>query len=229
MQNSSKVFPLLALLACLLFAAEARADTFVITGGSATSGNTSGGFFTITGDGFTLTGGFNFGPNSCLPCTAGQIANFGSFNNGDDVVDGFPATFGGTTYDHLYFPFSSVRFSSGIIVPNTTDKVFTVTVPFGFTATLQGCTDSHAVISGCSPGDTVFSNATFIGQGTATVQMSSTLVGGTRIYSFNSIHYNFGSTSTPEPATLVLLATGLTGVGAAARRWRSRAAANKSP
>lgn len=228
MRYTSKTLSLLALLVCLMFATEARADTFFITGGSATSGNILGGTFTLTGSNFELHGGFYQGPNSCSPCKAGQTISVGSFNLGLDIVSQpIPSTFGGTTYNTLYYSLGSMRFSSGIIVPNTSDALFTVTTPFSFTATLQGCTDPQGPINFCHAGDIVFDNATFIGQGTATVQMSSVSDGADgHLYSIRSIRYDFAA-PTPEPATIVLLSTGLAGAGAIARRRRGRRAASK--
>ena len=230
MRHTSKAFPMLALLACLLFAAETRADTFQITGGSATSGNFTGGTFTLTGTGFTLNGGFFQGPNSCSPCTAGQTANVGSFNLGLDIVSvATPSTFQGVTYDSLSYSFGFMQFSASLVVPGETAALFTVTTPFSFMATLQGCTNPLGPINGCQPGDIVFDNATFLGQGVATVEMSSIDGPDGRLYSIRSIRYDFAPAATPEPATIALLASGLAGVGAAARRRRRKTAPDAQP
>lgn len=223
MRNTSKALPLLALLACVLFAAEARADTFHITGGVATSGSIPGGTFTLTGAGFVLNGGFYQGPNSCLPCVAGQTANVGSFNLGTDIVSQpVPSTFMGTTYDRLYYSIGTMRFSASVVIPNVADALFTVTTPFTFTAMLQGCATPNT-LTPCPAADIVFNNATFVGQGTATVQFSSFEGGNGRLYSIRSIRYDFSPTATPEPATIGLLSAGLAGVFAARRRRRKAA------
>ena len=224
MRNTSKVLPLLALLACLLFAAEARADTFLITGGVATSGNITGGTFTLTGDGFTLNGGFYQGPNTCSLCAAGQTVNVGSFNLGTDIASlPVPSTFEGMTYERLYYSSGHMRFSASLVIPGENASLFTVTTPFFFTATLQGCATPNT-LTPCPAGDIVFDGATFLGQGTATVELSSFEGANGRLYSIRSIRYDFSSpTATPEPATIGLLSAGLAGVFAARRRRRKAA------
>ena len=229
MRNTSKALPLLALLACVLFAAEARADTFVVTGGVATSGGVSGGTFTLTGNGFALSGGFYQGPNSCFPCRPGQTISLGSFNSGLDIVRGSASTFQGITYERLYYSIGFMQFSASVVMPNVTDSLFTITTPFTFTAMLQGCTDPLGPITYCKPGDIVF-NANFVGQGLAIAEFNAVDdARGGRLYSIRRIRYEFAPASTPEPATVALLASGLAGVGAVARRRRRKAAPDKSP
>ncbi|HYO62172.1 MAG TPA: PEP-CTERM sorting domain-containing protein [Pyrinomonadaceae bacterium] len=225
MRNFTKALPLLALLACLLCAAEARADAFAVTGGFATSGGVTGGPFTLTGDGFTLNGGFNWGPDSCSPCVAGQTVNVGSFNLGLDVRSSLsPSVFNGVTYDRIYYSVGFVRFSASLVVPDESAALFTLTTPFTFSATLQGCTNPNGPINFCPPGDIVFDNVSFLGSGIATVVLSSFETVNGRQYGIRSIRYDFAPTPTPEPATVALLSAGLAAAGAAARRRRRKAA-----
>ncbi len=223
MRITSKALPLLALLACLLCAAEARADTYVITRGVATSGNFTGGTFTLNGGNFSLNGGFYYGPNSCFPCRPGQTANVGLHDLGTDVVGRpVPSTFEGMTYERLYYSVAFMQFSASVVMPDVADGIFTITTPFTFTATLQGCTDPLGPVNYCKPGDVVF-DATFVGQGLAYAEFATVDDGnGGRIYTLRGVRYEFAPASTPEPATVALLASGLAGTGAFARRRRGK-------
>ncbi|HEV2764688.1 MAG TPA: PEP-CTERM sorting domain-containing protein, partial [Pyrinomonadaceae bacterium] len=113
-------------------------------------------------------------------------------------------------------------------VPDESAALFTLTTPFTLTATLQGCTDPFAPANFCNPADIVFDNANFVGQGIATVTMTSFDGGAGRLYGIQSIRYDFAPAAVPEPATIALLSAGLAGVGAAARRRRRKAARDKT-
>jgi hypothetical protein len=61
----------LILVGLSLGASDVRADSFVITGGSANVRNISGGLFHLLGDDVELNGGMNFGPDDG-PFRAGE-------------------------------------------------------------------------------------------------------------------------------------------------------------
>jgi hypothetical protein len=219
MRKTTKVLTLmLAFAACAMFASEARADPLVVTGGSATSHSNFGGTFTLIGNNFTLSGGTGQGVTS-FPAPAGTTVGLGNFNLGLDIFGG-PAVVNGVSYPSVVYQ-GFMRFSAAYTLPSDAPSEFTVVVPFAFTAQLQGCTDPLGAINTCPAANVVF-DSTLTGQGLATAILNSVVdENGNRIFGLRSITYNF---STPEPATLVLLASGLAGVGAAVRRRRVRAA-----
>jgi PEP-CTERM motif len=215
MRNLFRTLPILLCFICLAFASEVRADPLLVTGGSAVTDNFFVPQFTLVGDGFVINGGLRFGPGAC-PCQAGNMLTLRTHGSGWDI-NGGPAVINGVSYAGLSYA-GSITFLSNIVVPNNTASAFTLVTPFEFNGSLSGCTNNQ--FFGCQPGNQVF-DFSLRGQGLATVMFQS-IDGGSfgRIYTIQGVRYDFAPVATPEPATMVLLGTGLAGIGAAVRRRR---------
>ena len=225
MRKLTRIIPLLFLFICTVLVVEARADSIVITGGSASVGNFVGGPFTLVGGGSVVRGGFNFGPSSCSPCRAGETVSLNTFNSGLDLRSG-AATVNGASYAQLHYD-GFLRFDANLVSPNESSSMITVTTPFLFTGSLLGCTTS--TITGCRPENFVFSSL-LTGQGLATAVFTGFASPTGRLYSLHSVTYTFGPANpVPEPATLTLLGTGLaSGIGALRKRRRIKTGEGKT-
>jgi hypothetical protein len=210
-----------AALALFLLPAVVSADPLVVTGGSTQTNNCcgSGGRFTLTGDNFALNGGTGNGVGNSGFALAGEEIRFGAGFVGSDIFSGTNVQFNGVTYPVLYY---GGRSSIGgvVLIPldAPTTGAFTLTAPFTFNAELKGCATNSLFIGSCqSP---LIFDTTFTGQGIATVQIISNILSdGSLRYTVGLTTYQF-TNPVPEPATLVLLSTGLAGVVGAARRRR---------
>lgn len=206
-----------AIVAAVISLAEPRlvaAEPVVITTGTITAEHPlfGGADFSIAGDSFSLSGFFSEGGSGiCFPCTPGsqsiRLIWGGDMGSGSGTVNG-------TAYPNLYFAGTGFSVGGNVAFPPDGPTMFTVTFPFSV--------GPGSVIWGFP--DPARNNRVFMldvsGSGTATMTVTRPPFTPV-LYSTRALSFEFAGNAapTPEPASLLLLATG---VAAVAARSRSR-------
>jgi hypothetical protein len=215
---SRRVLVLVAL--ALSVAAHASADSFVLRPPSALDLDFEGNGFGFFADGFSArqsfesTIGVHFGGvnSTCDPCLVGQTYD-PSYRTTNAFMGRGPAIVGSTTYADLAF-FGDLAFVvTPQPFPGTENDGFLLKTPFTFTGTLRGF-----------DGDELAFSAALRGIG-FTSRFWDNNADGRFFAGENRLSYFFtdaAASSTPEPASILLLATGLAGVVARRRLTDAR-------
>jgi hypothetical protein len=210
-----------SILLVLSIAGTAQADPLAIIGGSfggTTTGidrpwalNISAGAnfsLLVTGEKFIPAANFNLQPGDSLT-VRGSIGGSDATPRGTLVIDG-------VTYTNVFVN-PILQFSpTTLIVPDLAPgETVTFTAPFSMTGTVDLSNNGETFPS--YMGQNHFD---FVGSGTGTFALSRNNLG---IY-LSRVSYTFDDASAvPEPATLILLSTGLAGaIGAARKRHRDK-------
>jgi len=192
-----------------------RADPIVVTSGNImVSGLIGGPVFNLSGNNFSATslGGDsgNFASQKCSPCVAGTTLGVGGSFLGLQLGGGGTANINGTLFTNVGWSGQMSLNGGSIIVPSVLTNV-TITVPFTFTATLNGCS------GGCLINPTIFT-VELVGSGTATLELNFSGLDqlGRPIFFFQKATFQFEEV--PEPASILLFGSGLAFLTAKLRR-----------
>ncbi len=206
----------------LLSTTPALADPVTVTSGLVTA-QITGGSFTLRGDGFSLSGaapaGYASGLWQCNPCRASERLNLSLSSSADGSFDDLPGTFDHVQYDATFLTghlaFTAGDMTSAILAADRTS----ISMPFTFFGELANY-DSFR--SRATPGSVPLFVATFTGSGIATAHFRGPVADPNGALFFaDRITYDFAAaapSATPEPASLLLLATGAAGLVARRRR-----------
>jgi hypothetical protein len=208
--------PLLCAVICLIVFSSAKADTFTLTSGAASTGfdhiglTASGPNISIQANSGGEPGNLTFATCTLSPCGPGSILNVGGVFAASQLNIGFSrgtATINGVTYTNVFFT-GALNFTGSVVLPAGFVNNHIVDVPFTMEGQLQGfipC-DPEPFI----PCQQVF-DITLMGSGIAHADF--------QFFGTRSVAYAFAE-PVPEPATMGLLGVGLLALNAFRKRRR---------